>query len=285
MNYQKAVKAISSKGLTKDLINKFSIINAAKYFSWRIFQNYLVFLSAKKYIKYFSGTTLNDLWKSSGMSEKNAKNITKPDSNFALTFVDHYLFQDINFNGHWLINIIYIPKKVINVYNSYTLNPWLRNLSTDFTLNDSLFGCVKLTKNADPDKYKYRGYGIGFDSSLEFSLTDGSMGKNAIIFGADVRFSVDIDNKNKDILILGEGASQGLYDTILTAEAIYPINLRQLNKRFKLSLHYNESNNFLFVNTTNIYQFKEKDYTLCLGNILKDFAINNIKNRINRNCK
>ena len=110
------------------------------------------------------------------------------------------------------------------------------------------------------------------------------MGKNAIIFGADVRFSVDIDNKNKDILILGEGASQGLYDTILTAEAIYPINLRQLNKRFKLSLHYNESN-FLFVNTTNIYQFKEKDYTLCLGNILKDFAINNIKNRINRNCK
>ena len=33
MNYQKAVKAISSKGLTKDLINKFSIINAAKYFS------------------------------------------------------------------------------------------------------------------------------------------------------------------------------------------------------------------------------------------------------------
>ena len=76
------------------------------------------------------------------MSEENAKNITKPDSNFALTFVDHYLFQDINFNGHCFINIIYIPKKVINVYNSYTLHPWLRNSNTDFTLNDSLFGCV-----------------------------------------------------------------------------------------------------------------------------------------------
>ena len=223
-----------------------------------MFQNYLVFLPAKKYIKYFSGTTQNDLWKSTGMSEENAKNITKPDSNFSLTFADHYVFQDINFNGHCLINIIYIPKKVINVYISDTLNPWLRNLSTDFTLNDSLFGCVKLTKNADPDKYKYSGYGIGFDSSLEFSLTNGSMGKNVIIFGADVRSSVDIDNKNKDILILGEGASQGLYDTILTAEAIYPINLRKLNKRFKLSLHYNGSNNFLFVNTTNIYQFKFK---------------------------
>ena len=34
-----------------------------------------------------------------------------------------------------------------------------------------------------------------------------------------------IDNKNKDILILGEGTTQGLDDTTLTAEAIYPINL------------------------------------------------------------
>ena len=39
---------MSAKGLTKDLINKFSILNGAKYFSVRIFQNYLVFLSAKK---------------------------------------------------------------------------------------------------------------------------------------------------------------------------------------------------------------------------------------------
>ena len=49
-----------------------------------------------------------------------------------------------------------------------------------------------------------------------------------------------------------------------------------------LSLHYNESNSFLFVNATKIYQFKAKDseikdYTLCLGNISKDFAINNME--------
>ena len=47
MNYQKKVKAISIKGLTKDLINKFSILNGAKYFSLGIFQNYLVFIPAK----------------------------------------------------------------------------------------------------------------------------------------------------------------------------------------------------------------------------------------------
>ena len=54
MNYQKKVEAISTKGLTKDLINKFSIL---KYFSSLIFWNYLVFMPIKRFIKYFSGTT------------------------------------------------------------------------------------------------------------------------------------------------------------------------------------------------------------------------------------
>ena len=40
-----------------------------------------------------------------------------------------------------------------------------------------LIGSVKLTKNADLDKYKYSGYGIGFESRSEFSFTDGSVGK------------------------------------------------------------------------------------------------------------
>ena len=78
----------------------------------------------------------------------------------------------------------------------------VRGLKTDFTLNNRLSESVKRTKNADPDKYKYSSYGIRFDSRSEFSFTDGSMGKN---FGADMNSSVHIDNKNKDILILGEG--------------------------------------------------------------------------------
>ena len=49
-----------------------------------------------------------------------------------------------------------------------------------------------------------------------------------------------------------------------------------------MSLHYNGSNSILFVNATKIYQFKVKDpeikdYTLCLGNISKDFMIHNMK--------
>ena len=103
--------------------------------------------------------------------------------------------------------------------------------------------------------------------------------------------SVNVDNKNKDIVILGEWPTQGLDDTTLTAEAKYPINFTQSGKRFVLSLHYNGSNSFLFVNATKVYQFKAKnseikDYALCLGNISKDFTINNMKkNAIRRSCK
>ena len=58
--------------------------------------------------------------------------------------------------------------------------------------------------------------------------------------------SVHVDNKNKDIIILGEGPTQGLDDMTLTAEAKYPINFTQPKKRFALSLHYNGSNFFIF---------------------------------------
>ena len=58
MNYQKKLKAISTKELIKNLIDKFSILNGAKYFSLGVFQSYLVFMPAK----YFSGTTRIELW-------------------------------------------------------------------------------------------------------------------------------------------------------------------------------------------------------------------------------
>ena len=213
------------------MINKFCILNGAKYFSLGIFPNYLEFIPAKKYIKCFSGTAQIDSWKSNRMPEENIENRTKSDCNFAPTFVDHHLLPDINFNGHCLIkHNISIPKRVINLYISDTLNPQLRNLNTDLKLGDCLFGSVKLTKIADLDRYKYSGYGIGFDSRSKFSLPD--IGKNVIIFGFDMSSSVHIDNEGKHILILGEGPTQGLDDITLTTEAKYPINFTQSGKRF-----------------------------------------------------
>ena len=135
------------------MIDNFSILKGEKYFSSRIFQNYLVFILAIKCIKYFHGTTQIYTWKSNGMSEESVENITKSDSNFAPTFVGYHLLPGMNVNGYCLIkNNISFPKKVINLYNYYILDPQLRTLNTYFTLGNCSFGSVKLTKNADPDK-------------------------------------------------------------------------------------------------------------------------------------
>ena len=107
----------------------------------------------------------------------------------------------------------------INCFVNYELETWSRDLSTDFTLKDCLFGGVKLAKNADPDKYQYASYGIEFHSRSEFIFTDRSVGKNVIIFGVDMSSSVHIHNKNKDIRILAFGPTQGLNKITLTSEA------------------------------------------------------------------
>ena len=80
-----------------------------------------------------------------------------------------------------------------------------------------LFRAVTLTTNVDIDAYKYSGYGFGFDRKGEFSFGNG-FGRNAIIFTVDMSSSVHIDNKNKDILILGESPAQVLDGTTLTTE-------------------------------------------------------------------
>ena len=71
--------------------------------------------------------------------------------------------------------------------------------------------------------------------------------------------SPHIDNKKKVILILGRGSTQGLEHT-LTAEKMYSINFTVTRKLFCLSLHYNGANSYLFVNGTEIYKFKAKDW-------------------------
>ena len=84
------------------------------------------------------------------------------------------------------------------------------------------------------------------------------MGQNVIIFGVDMSSSVHVDNKGKDILILGSGPTQGLGEHSLTAEKMYSINFTVTKKKFCLSVHYSGANSYLFVNVTEIYKFKAK---------------------------
>ena len=179
--------------------------------------------------------------------------------------------------------------KIINIYIVYDLQSNL-NYNPDFTLENCLFGAVKITKNTDVDKYKYSGYGIGFDGRGVFTHPAGSFGNNAIIFGVDMSSSVHIDNKGKDILILGSGLTQGLGEHSLTAEKMYSINFSSTGRKFCLSLLYNGANSYLFVNGTEMIKFKVKDSEidaniLCLGNVSKDFSVDEMKKtRIAWNC-
>ena len=93
--------------------------------------------------------------------------------------------------------------------------------------------------------------------------------------------STKIDNKKKDILILGKGPTQRLEST-LSAEEMYSISFTKKNTKFYLSLYYNRTNSYLFVNGTEIIKFKAKDseivpYLLCLGNISKDWTNDDMK--------
>ena len=78
--------------------------------------------------------------------------------------------------------------------------------------------------------------------------------------------SIHIDNKGKDISILGKGPTQGSGEHSLNAEKMYSINFTLTKKKFCLSLHYNGANSYLFVNGTEIYKFKAKDCKIVLVN-------------------
>ena len=149
-------------------------------------------------------------------------------SNFCLIFKRSCLKQKSS---------IYTPPNRINVFIVYNLDTWSRNLNSDFTLKDCLFGDVKL---AMTQVNIYSGHGIGFDSRSELSLPDGSVGKNVIIFRVDMSSSVHIDNKKKDILILGISSTQGLDDATLSAETQYSINCSRSNRKilFKPALYW-----------------------------------------------
>ena len=93
--------------------------------------------------------------------------------------------------------------------------------------------------------------------------------------------SAHIGNKKKDILVLGIRPTQRLEHT-LTAEKMYSINFAVTKKKFCLRLLYNGANSYLFVNGTEINKFKAKDSEnvatpLCLGNISKDWSVDNMK--------
>ena len=103
----------------------------------------------------------------------------------------------IKFNGDCLKQEknLFDYGKIVNIYIVYEIDGYV-NISSYSTLENCLFGAVKLTKNVDVDLYKYFGYGNGFDRKEFFSIGD-EVGRNAITFGVDMSSCSHVDSKKK----------------------------------------------------------------------------------------
>ena len=173
---------------------------------------------------------------------------------------------------------------IINIYIVYKASP--KTINPNFVFKNCLFGAIKITTttNSDTDKWQYSGYGIGFDSTGNFMHSDGGIGRNVIIFGADLSNStVHANNKTQSVLVFGHGLIQKINDKTIYAEKMYSPNFTVDNKIFCLSLHYNGDSSYLFVNGKEVTKFKANNselikYRMCLGGLSKDYDRDDRKN-------
>ena len=78
----------------------------------------------------------------------------------------------VSFNGNYFKqDPITIPNNVINIYVVYKLDPISSTRNTDYTIQNALFGAMKITKNTDSSKNNCTGYGLCFDGGGGFGHT------------------------------------------------------------------------------------------------------------------
>ena len=146
--------------------------------------------------------------------------------------------------NHFQQNKVIIPNiyNVINIYCVYKLDPIASSRDTSFTIQDALFGAMQITKYAtDNSKNNYKRYGICFDEGSQFghTMTEGSRthitnGRNVLLFGADMSFSIHRTNRANHIFVMGDGLTQGIHDTTSYVEKKYFRNFTEPNVKFVL---------------------------------------------------
>ena len=133
-------------------------------------QNYYIFQPISKCLKVAYVNNINYIlsWKSRGLNDIKIESIKT--NNYLLNLrTDNYDMSKIRikFNGSFLnrfpLTILY--RDIVNIYIVYEITSDYSSINYP-TLENCLFGSVKLTKNADIDKYRYPGYGIGFDRNI-----------------------------------------------------------------------------------------------------------------------
>ena len=231
------------------------------------------------------GLTSKDIseWKSTGIynysSDSNMNAFANAKSNLPNLKNDGRMHVYLSHN-HFQQNKVIIPNNnnAINIYCVYKLDPIASSRDTSFTIQNALFEAMQITKNAtDNSKNNYKGYGICFDERRQFGhkiTEDGRAhtknGRNVLIFGVDMSFSVHATNRANSTYVMGDGLTQGIHDTTLYVEKNYWRNFTDPGKKFIISLHYNGDESYFFVNGRQELKFKAKTDQLvkekiCIG--------------------
>ena len=245
------------------------------------------------------GLTSRDIseWKSTGIhnysSDSNMNAVANAKTNLPNSKNDGRMHVHLSGN-HFQQNVAGIPNNgdVINIYCVYKLDPIASSRDTSFTIQDALFGAMQITKNAtDNSKNNYKGYGICFDEGSQFghTMTEGGRthitnGRNVLLFGADMSFSIHATNRANHMYVMGVGLTQGIHDTTLYVEKKYFRNFTEPNVKLVLSLHYNGDDSYLFVNGRQELKFKCKTKQLvkeklCIGNLSDQWTAANQKSQ------
>ena len=210
-------------------------------FFYYIDQSYLVY-DCKMGSFNFTGGKIST-WKSTGIfnyvSDSNMNAVGDSGNDLPDLKSDGRIYVYLSGN-HFQQNKVIIPNNnnVINIYCVYELQPIAYSRDTMFTVQNALFGAMKIPKDAtDNSKNNYKGYGICFDEGSQFdhAITEGGFAhttnaRNVLIFGADMSFSVHATNRANNIYLIGEGLTQGINDTTIYTEKSFTETLQILVK-------------------------------------------------------
>ena len=151
-----------------------SYFRGKNYFDEDGNQNYYIFQPISKYLKvaYVNDITYILSWKSRGLNDIKIESIKT--NNYLLNpRMDHYDMSKIRikFDGSFLNRFppTILHGNIVNIYIVYEITSDDKDINYP-TLENCLFGSIKLTKNADIDKSGYSGYGIGLIEKHLFSL-------------------------------------------------------------------------------------------------------------------
>ena len=232
-------------------------------------QSYLVYVCKLGSLNFTSGKITT--WKSTGifnyLDDSSIKGIEDTKTKLPELKNDGRMHVYLHGN-HFQQNKVVIPNNynVINMYVVYKLDPISSTRNTDYTIQNALFGAMKIAKNTDSSKNNYTGYDICFDEGGQFSHTvkNGNFNritnaKNVTMFGVDMNSSIHATNRANNIYVMGKDFIQGINNTTIYAEKLFHDNFTEFGVKFVLSLNYNGDDSYLFGNGRQELKFKAKD--------------------------